>query len=156
MACYTITNDFHNTSVTVRTLDGRLSARVVARVRRALCGIDGCTCGGDLSERGPQTVHITGDSTGRTVTLAVDQPPRYLVMTASACMPNSCWGRYGRVAVVELEAGFEDVPKMISTHARGVKRIVATWERQHVGSTDRCAFEQAIACAAAMVDELSA
>lgn len=37
---------------------------------------------------------------------------RYVVMTAAACMPSSCWGRYRRVAVVEVRDGAEK-PKQI-------------------------------------------
>jgi hypothetical protein len=55
MAVYTIRNDFHGTSATVRVGEsGLLSPGQIKRVRKALCGIDGCTCGGPLSERGPQ------------------------------------------------------------------------------------------------------
>jgi len=69
---------------------------------------------------------------------------KFLVMDKAANMPSSCWGTYRRVAVVELEPGFDDYPKMISTRARGVKRVVKTWERRHVGTTSRCAFERAL------------
>ena len=55
----TIKNDFHGTVCTLRTDDsGRLSSGQIRRCRKALCGIDGCTCGGELSERGPQDVEI--------------------------------------------------------------------------------------------------
>lgn len=50
-------NDFHNTSVTLRpAADGTLSAGQVARAKRTLCprARAGCTCGGNLGERGPQ------------------------------------------------------------------------------------------------------
>ena len=69
---------------------------------------------------------------------------RYIVMTASAKMPSSCWGKYGRVAVVEVEVSAPR-PKMISRRARGVVRIVETWERCFIGTTDRCAFYRAVA-----------
>lgn len=59
MQTFTITNDFHNTSAVVRVDDsGVLSDRQRRRVRKVLCGIDGCTCGGELSERGQQTAHV--------------------------------------------------------------------------------------------------
>ena len=58
---------------------------------------------------------------------------RFITMSASANMPNSCWGQYGRCAVVELEPGFVGVPKMISERARGIKRIVALWDRLNCG-----------------------
>lgn len=56
----TIYNEFHNTeaAVQVTTLPATLSPSQVRRVRRKLCGIEGCTCGGDLSERGGQDVFI--------------------------------------------------------------------------------------------------
>ncbi len=52
-----ITNDFHHTTARVRgNQQGEtlLSASIVRRVRRDLCGIAGCTCGGALGQRGPQ------------------------------------------------------------------------------------------------------
>ena len=39
----------------------------------------------------------------------------FIVKTAAACMPASCWGQYRRVAVLEVEVGTE--PKMISARA---------------------------------------
>ena len=43
----TITNDFHNTEAKVRAGVGEtVSARTAARVRRVLCGMDECRCGG--------------------------------------------------------------------------------------------------------------
>ena len=52
----TIRNTFHGTHYRARPQRGiRLAPRTVRRIRRALCGIDGCTCGGDLSERGDIT-----------------------------------------------------------------------------------------------------
>jgi hypothetical protein len=32
---------------------------------------------------------------------------RYIVQTAAASMPSSCWGTYRRVAVLEVEDGVE-------------------------------------------------
>lgn len=69
---------------------------------------------------------------------------RYRLMTAAARMPANCWGRYARIGVVELEEGYEGYPSMISARARGVARVVETWERLYVGKTDRCAFEVAM------------
>lgn len=83
-----------------------------------------------------------------------DTTPRFIVMSASAKMPASCWGQYGRIAVVELD-GSGVHPKMISERARGVKRIVTTWERLHVGNTRRCAFQRAYAAAQKMAAELN-
>lgn len=59
MKTATIKNDYHNTTAQVRYAgDGALSAAVTRRVRATLCGISGCTCGGNLGERGPQDVEI--------------------------------------------------------------------------------------------------
>lgn len=56
----TIRNNYHNTeaSVTVNRLPADISKRQVDRIRRALCGISGCTCGNALGARGPQDVDI--------------------------------------------------------------------------------------------------
>ena len=55
----TIRNDFHHTETRVRVpADGVLSRWQVRRVRRALCGMADCKCGGDLSERGPQDEEV--------------------------------------------------------------------------------------------------
>jgi hypothetical protein len=79
----------------------------------------------------------------------------YIVRTSKACMPVKCWGTYRHVAVIEVDAGVDDV-SMISTRAKGVRRIVARWDRKHVGSTDRCAYEIALAEAEEMADRLNA
>jgi len=79
---------------------------------------------------------------------------KYIVMTATAKMPNSCWGHYGRVAVIETVDGTK--PRMISERARGVVRIVRTWERQHIGRTKRSAFQVACAEAVALAEQLNA
>lgn len=80
---------------------------------------------------------------------------RYLVKTAAACMPSTCWGTYRRVALIEVEDGVEDVA-MISERAKGVVRVVKTWERRNVGKTDRCAYAKALAEAEAECDRLNA
>ncbi len=82
--------------------------------------------------------------------------PRFIVMTAAACMPAKCWGTYRRVAVVELDSSLPDGerPRMISARARGVARVVETWERRNVGTTDRCAYARALAEAEALAAEL--
>lgn len=66
----------------------------------------------------------------------------YQVLTASAKMPGNCWGTYRRVALVEV-ASPAVVVKMISPRAKGVIRIVQTWERRNVGSSSRCAYQVA-------------
>jgi hypothetical protein len=54
---------------------------------------------------------------------------RFVVMVSKAKMPSKCWGRYVRVAVLEVEGDVS--PKMISNRARGVVRIVETWEKRN-------------------------
>src|SRR3990167_6719186 len=80
----------------------------------------------------------------------------FIVMTASEKMPSTCWGRYGKIAVVEVEDGFVGRPKMISTRARGVVRIVSEWRKLNIGSSERCAFEVAKREAEALSLELNA
>ncbi len=70
----------------------------------------------------------------------------YYVMTAAAKMPNSSWGRYGRVAIVEVDVGGTQ-PKIIRDTKTA--RVVCAWERQHIGSTDSCAYFQAYDAAVA-------
>jgi hypothetical protein len=79
-------------------------------------------------------------------------PTHYIVQTAAAPMPSSCWGVYRRVAVLEVEAGVTRA-SMISTHARGVRRVVQTWERLNVGHTARCAYARALAAAERLAAE---
>jgi hypothetical protein len=58
MKTITVKNDFHRTAANIRaekSESGTLLTRAtVARVRRKLCGISECTCGGVLGQRGPQ------------------------------------------------------------------------------------------------------
>ena len=79
---------------------------------------------------------------------------KFIIKTSAAAMPESCWGRYRRVAVLEVEDG-APTPKMISTRARGVVRIVRVWEDRHVGKTSRCAYDRALAEAEEMVARLN-
>lgn len=81
--------------------------------------------------------------------------PRFLVMTASTQAPRSAKRPYRRVALVETD-GSGIWPKMISSHARGIKRVVETWEKLSVGSTSRCAYQQALAAANEMAQKLTA
>lgn len=78
----------------------------------------------------------------------------HIVQTAAAKTPSSCWGVYRRVAVLEVEAGV-DRASMISDRARGVRRVVATWEKCNVGKTDACAYQQALAAARELAAELN-
>ena len=67
----------------------------------------------------------------------------YSVVSSAACMPSSCWGKYRRIAILELTSG-DTKPGMISERAKGVKLIVETWEKLNCGLTKRCAFERAL------------
>ena len=78
----------------------------------------------------------------------------FIVMTAAAHMPNSVKARYRRVAVVETDG--TAYPKMISERAKGVKRIVETWERCNVGRNKRSAYARALAEASELCDRLNA
>lgn len=69
----------------------------------------------------------------------------FIVMSSAAKMPSSCWGKYRRVALVEVEKGVR--PKMISARAKGVIQIIQTWERLNVGTSNRCAYSVALAAA---------
>lgn len=81
--------------------------------------------------------------------------PTYLIMTASASMPSSCKGSYSRIALVELEQGFTERPKMISTRAKGLKRIVAEWGPVPSRyKTERAGFPQAMKEAEALKTKL--
>lgn len=76
-----LSNDFHCTEAGVRPIlvrEGpykgthRIAARTIRRLRQELCGADGCTCGGNLGERGGVRLSVIGESYG---TLYVMLPP---------------------------------------------------------------------------------
>jgi predicted ATP-dependent protease len=72
---------------------------------------------------------------------------RFVVVDKSAKMPLNCWGNYRRVGVVELTAEAQrqgSLPKMLSTRAKAVNRVVDTWENCNVGTTNRCAYRKAV------------
>jgi hypothetical protein len=88
-----------------------------------------------------------------TITMAM-----HIVMTASAKMPSSCKGRYGKVAVVQLTQEYTAQgkrPKMISDRARGVLRIVWQSAPQNMGRTPKCGFQRALAEAQRYAEELN-
>ena len=65
----TLSNEFHNTKIEmVAQLDGQgnvwLSKGQVVKARRALCGIEGCTCG-DAAGCRPQMVEDQQDGSAR-------------------------------------------------------------------------------------------
>jgi hypothetical protein len=79
----------------------------------------------------------------------------YIVQTAAACMPSSCKGRYRRVAILEVEDAYANGVRMISKHAKGVIRVVCTWEKLNVGQTERGAFQRALREADAQCAQLN-
>jgi len=85
----------------------------------------------------------------------------YIVQTAAAAMPGSCWGVYRRVAVLEVREGVL-AASMISERAVAVVAVVATWERRNVGRVHRrggegrCAYSRALAEATELAEELNA
>lgn len=77
-------------------------------------------------------------------------------MTSTAKMPNSCWGRYLNVALVQLNQHYTASglrPKFIGTHARGVLRVIRLGHHFD-GKSDRCAavrvYQRAVARALEM------
>ncbi len=83
---------------------------------------------------------------------------RFIVLDSAASMPGSCWGKYRRVAVVELSDPAVR-PKTISSRAKGVERLVKTWEACNVGKyapVGKCAFSRAVKEAEALAAELNA
>lgn len=80
----------------------------------------------------------------------------YAIITSSAKMPASCWGRYVRLGVVELEPGCTPADvTMLSDRSRAVRRVVQTWERLHSGRTDKDAHSRALREAEALRDRLN-
>lgn len=74
--------------------------------------------------------------------------PRYIVKTARARMPGSCWSgmSYYRTAILRLVDGAKasDVT-MISERARAVEEVVEEWGPSYSGKTDRCAHARDVA-----------
>lgn len=79
----------------------------------------------------------------------------FQILTAAAHMPGSCWGRYGKIAVVEVDSNYTERIKMISPRARGVKAVIEVWDRLNMGTTPRCAFARAMREAQTLLDTLT-
>lgn len=77
----------------------------------------------------------------------------FILKTASAKMPNSCWGRYGKIAVMEVERDVQ--PAMISERAKGVIRIVELWDKLNMGGP-KSAYALALVEAKALYNKLNA
>ncbi len=76
----------------------------------------------------------------------------YIIKVSCAKMPSSVKAPYKKIALIEVEHGVQSV-KMISARARGVKRIIAVWDRRFSGKTANCAASRAIARACEMKAE---
>lgn len=78
-----------------------------------------------------------------------DPMTRLAVLTASARMPMSCKGRYGKVALVRLTPEFAlegKRPTMISERAEGIEEVLYVEDRLHRGynSAGNTAFDKAL------------
>lgn len=71
---YTLSNDFHGTEAKVRPVpitEGRfagmhkISRKTALRLRGELCGISGCTCGGNFGERGGVMLDVINEDYDR-------------------------------------------------------------------------------------------
>lgn len=60
----TLTNNFHNTEVTLVPKGNTLSPSQVKRSWRILCGISGCTCCNSAGARGNQEVELEFNQDG--------------------------------------------------------------------------------------------
>ncbi len=65
----------------------------------------------------------------------------FIVMDSSAKMPNSCWGSYRRVALVEVVKG--ERPGAINENYKSIVKIHELWDDLFHGKTNRCAYRQA-------------
>lgn len=96
------------------------------------------------------TSTVSAGVVDREVKLTTD----FVVKTSTAKMPAGCYGRYRHVALMEVEAG-APFPKMISTHAKGVVRIVLKTSRLHVGFTMKSEYRQILREYEMIADELN-
>ncbi len=82
-----------------------------------------------------------------------------VVMTSSAKMPSSCWGRYRNVRVVEINhydlnvRGWDWRPA--SVQAKEVVRVYRSYGPQSEGKTDRCAYRRALVEAQTLADSIN-
>jgi hypothetical protein len=67
----TLSNDFHQTSVIVHPLNSHLSASQMRRVRRELCGMADCSCGGIRGHQVNRTQVIRDEKGGAEVFTSV-------------------------------------------------------------------------------------
>lgn len=46
-----LTNNFHESEIELKVGSNYISDRQIKRARKVLCGVSGCTCGGEMGER---------------------------------------------------------------------------------------------------------
>lgn len=80
----------------------------------------------------------------------------FIIKTSRDRVPGLRYGiaDYYRIGVLEMEEG-TTVAKMISPRARGVVRVVETWDALYRGKTDRCAYARAMKEAQSLCDRLN-
>lgn len=80
---------------------------------------------------------------------------KYVVKASCFHQPSSRKWKHPRmrVAVLEVEDGAPP-PKMISTHARGVVRVVRVWEDLYAGTSGRDQYSRAWKAACEMAERL--
>ena len=80
MQKFTLTNDFHNTEATIRPVaitSGRfaglhmVSRATLLRVKRKLCGMTGCCCGGQFGERGGAYLRVVNEDGDRNLIIDI-------------------------------------------------------------------------------------
>jgi hypothetical protein len=82
----------------------------------------------------------------------------WIVMTAAAHMPSSCWGRYRKIALVELMGSWDfnagTLPQTIDVRSKKIRRVVQMGSHS-VGSTPRAAYQRTLAEAERRVQQLN-
>lgn len=82
----------------------------------------------------------------------------WIVMTASAHMPQSCKGRYRKIALVELKSSWDarpyNQPKAIDSRNSKIARIIQMGNHS-VGKTERCAYARVLKEAERRASELN-
>jgi hypothetical protein len=71
--------------------------------------------------------------------------PEYIVRTARAKMPGTCFGRYDKVAILRLTDPDGPIPKMISARAINCAEVVVKSGPCFVGRTSKCQFQRTLA-----------
>ena len=80
---------------------------------------------------------------------------KYIVQTSAAAMPNSCWGVYKNVAILEVPASLVGRASMISERSRNVVAIYWHSGPLNCGTTPRAAHQNALAWAHKRASELN-